>query len=375
MNILILGTAYPLRGGIAHYNALLARHLGKKHRVDVITFKRQYPAFLFPGKTQQETGEPGIAIPSEPLIDSINPFNWIRVGLKLRTRNPDLVVFKYWLPFFGPCFGTICRLIARGRATKIIAICDNVIPHEHRPGDRLFTRYAFGVVDAFIVQSDSVERDLLATVSSPRYKIVAHPVYEIFGEPVSKEESRKRLGIAAGNVLLFFGYIRPYKGLHLLLDALKLVKEKMPVSALVVGEFYEPEQPYRDHIELAGVQRIVTLIADYVPNEQVALYFCAADVVVLPYLSATQSGIAQIAYNFDRPVIATNVGGLAEVVIDGVSGLIVRPNDPEALSEAIVKFYSKRMEEKLSAGARQEKKKYSWDTMVAAIEQLAVNKE
>ena len=373
MNILILGTAYPLRGGIAHYNALLARHLGKRHHVEVITFKRQYPAFLFPGKTQQESGEPGIAIPSEPLIDSVNPFNWFRVGLKLRKRNPDLVVFKYWLPFFSPCFGTICRLITWGRATKVITICDNVIPHEHRPGDRLFTRYAFGAVDAFIVQSDAVERDLLATVSAPRYKKVAHPVYEIFGESVSKEEARKRLGVAAGNVLLFFGYVRPYKGLHLLIEALKRVKEKMPVTALVVGEFYEPEQPYRDHIQQAGVQDIVRLVADYVPNEQVANYFCAADVVALPYLSATQSGIAQIAYNFGKPVIATDVGGLAEVVIDGVSGLIVRPNDADALAEAILKFYSQRMEEKLSAGASQEKKKYSWDTMVEAIESLATS--
>lgn len=375
MNILILGTAYPLRGGIAHYNALLARHLGKKHHVKVITFKRQYPAFLFPGKTQQETGDPGVAIQSESLIDSINPLNWIVVGWKLRKRNPDVVVFKYWLPFFGPCFGTICRLIAWGRATKVITICDNIIPHEHRPGDGLFTRYAFGVVDAFIVQSDAVERDLFATVSTPRYKKVAHPVYEIFGESISKEEARTRLGITEKNVILFFGYIRPYKGLHLLIDALKVVKQTTSIKALVVGEFYEDDKPYREHLQRAGVRDVVRLVGDYVPNEKVVDYFCAADVVVLPYLSATQSGIAQIAYNFDKPVIATDVGGLAEVVREGVSGLIVPPNDPDALANAIVTFYSQRMEEKLSAGAKQEKKKYSWDPMVEAIEQLTMNNE
>lgn len=371
MKILLLGTAYPLRGGIAHYNALLAQHLAKRHRVEVITFKRQYPEFLFPGKTQHESGGPGIPIASEQLIDSINPLNWIRVGWHLRKRNADLVLFKYWLPFFGPCLGTICRLIRWRRDTKVIAICDNVIPHERRPGDRLFTRYAFGAADAFIVQSDAVERDLLATVDRPRYRKVAHPVYEIFGTPIPKDEARKKLNLPPGNILLFFGYIRAYKGLHLLIDALKLVKEKLAVTALVVGEFYEDEEPYRAHLREAGVEGIVRVVAEYVPNERVADYFCAADVVVLPYLSATQSGITQIAYNFNKPVIVTDVGGLAEVVIDGVSGLVVPPNHAAALAEAIVRFYSERLEEKLSAGARQEKKKYSWDAMVGAIESLA----
>lgn len=371
MKILLLGTAYPLRGGIAHYNALLAQHLGKRHHVEVVTFKRQYPEFLFPGKTQRESGEPAIAIASEQHIDSINPLNWVRVGLKLRRRNADLVIFKYWLPFFGPCFGTICRLIRWGKTTRVLAICDNVIPHERRPGDQLFTRYAFGAVDAFIVQSDAVERDLHTMVKHPRYKKVAHPVYEIFGEPVSKGEARRQLQIPDGNVLLFFGYIRPYKGLHLLIDALNMLKQRLEVTALVVGEFYEDEEPYRQHLRKVGVEHMVRLVAEYVPNEKVAKYFCAADVVVLPYLSATQSGITQIAYNFNKPVIATNVGGLAEVVIDGVSGLVVRPNDAVALADAIVRFYTERLEEKLSAGVREEKKKYSWDAMVEAIESLA----
>jgi glycosyltransferase involved in cell wall biosynthesis len=371
MKILLLGTAYPLRGGIAHYNALLAQHLAKRHHVEVITFRRQYPDFLFPGRTQEESGDPGIAIRSEQLMDSINPLNWIRVGLQLRARNADVVIFKYWLPFFGPCLGTICRLIRWGKKTRVIAICDNVIPHERRPGDRLFTRYAFGAVDAFIVQSDAVERDLLATVDRPRYRKVAHPVYEIFGEPIPKEEARQKLRLPSGNILLFFGYIRAYKGLHLLIDALKLVKKRLAVTALVVGEFYEDEQPYREHLREAGVEDMVRLVAEYVPNESVAAYFCAADVVVLPYLSATQSGIIQIAYHLNKPVIVTDVGGLSEVVIDGVSGLVVPPKNAAALADAIVRFYEERLEEKLAAGARAEKKKYSWDAMVDAIESLA----
>lgn len=375
MNILILGTAYPLRGGIAHYNALLYSHLKKHHAVEIISFKRQYPKFLFPGKTQAEQGEPGLPVKSQQLIDSVNPFNWIRVGVQLRKRNADTVIFKYWLPFFGPCFGTICALIKWGRKTKVVAICDNVIPHEHRPGDSIFTKYAFMFVDAFIVQSDTVEKDLLATVDVPRYKKVPHPVYEIFGNGMPKKEARERLKISDEKVILFFGYVRAYKGLHTMIDAMKEVKKSLQVKLLVVGEFYDDEEKYRWHISDAQVRDVIDVVSDYVPNEKVGEYFSAADVVILPYLSATQSGIAQIAYNFDKPVIATSVGGLAEVVVDGVSGLVVPPNDPLKLAGAIGKFYSENLESRLSAGAAREKKKYSWERMVEAVEQLTMTND
>ncbi len=371
MNFIILGTAYPLRGGIAHYNALLATHLGLRHNVQVITFKRQYPAIFFPGKTQQETGDPGIALPAEQLIDSVNPLNWIRVGFQLRKRHPDVVVFKYWLPFFGPCFGTICRIIKWRRATRIIAVCDNVIPHEHRPGDRLFTKFAFRPVDGFIVQSEIVEKDLLAMVRNPLYRRVAHPVYEIFGSAIAKNEARARLKLTAERVILFFGYVRRYKGLHTLIDALKKVRQSLDVTLLVVGEFYDSEADYRAHIERAGVSEGIRLISDYVPNERVAEFFSAADVVVLPYHSATQSGIAQIAYNFGKPVIATNVGGLAETVVDGVSGIIVPAESPDALAGAIIDFYRKNLEPRLVEGVKKERGKYSWENLVGAIEELA----
>ena len=373
MKILILGTAYPLRGGIAHYNAILYTHLKKKHDVSIISFKRQYPDFLFPGKTQQEEGDPGLPVESEALIDSVNPFNWIRVGFLLRRRRPDLLIFKYWLPFFGPCLGTICAVTKFGRKTRVLVICDNVIPHEHRPGDKLFTHYAFSFADSYIVQSDTVEQDLLATVDAPRYRKVPHPVYEIFGRAVAKGAAKERLNIRDERVILFFGYIRSYKGLHTLIDAMKEVKKFLRVKLLVVGEFYDDEEKYRWHISDAQVRDVVDVISDYVPNERVGEYFSAADVVVLPYLSATQSGIAQIAYNFDKPVIATKVGGLAEVVAEGVSGLLVPPNDPHSLAAAIRKFYDENLEGPLSAGAAAEKKKYTWERMVESIEQLAAN--
>ncbi len=372
MNILILGTAYPLRGGIAHYNALLYTHLKRRHAVEIISFKRQYPKIFFPGKRQEEQGEPGLPVKSEQLIDSVNPLNWIRVGITLRRRNADVVIFKYWLPFFGPCIGTICALMKFRRKTKVVAICDNVIPHEHRPGDAMFTRYAFKFVDAFIVQSDTVEKDLLTAVENPRYKKVPHPVYEIFGLPIEKSEARAALNIRDEKVILFFGYIRPYKGLHVMIDAMKEVKKSFRVKLLVVGEFYGDEEKYRWHISDAQVRDVIDVVSDYVPTEKVGEYFSAADAVILPYLSATQSGIAQIAYNFNKPVIATDVGGLAEVVVDGISGLVVPPNNPSKLADAIKRFYSENLEETFSAGAAREKKKYSWDRMVEAIEQLTV---
>lgn len=378
MKIVILGTAYPLRGGIAHYNALLYRELSKRHSVTIITFKRQYPSLFFPGKTQEEAGSEhpqagtpvGWQVPSEPLVDSINPLNWIAVGKEIRRRKPDLLIMKYWLPFFGPCFGTIARIAKRGTNIKVLYICDNVVPHEHRPGDAALTMYAFRAADFFIVQSDVVERDLKKLLPSARYKNVPHPIYTIFGTPVEKMQARQRLGLADERVLLFFGYVRPYKGLSVMLEAMKRFPPELNATLLVVGEFYDEKEKYLKQIEALGVQHRVSIVSDYVPNDTVGLYFSAADVVLLPYLSATQSGIAQIAYNFDKPVIATAVGGLAEVVRDGVTGFVVPPNDPDALARAVVRYFAEQRESDFAANVALEKRKYSWEAMVRAIEEF-----
>lgn len=370
MYIIILGTAYPLRGGIAHYNALLYQELKKKHRVEIITFKRQYPALLFPGKTQVESSGELLRVPSEALLDSINPVNWIAVGNEIRRRTPDLLIMKYWLPFFGPCFGTVARTAKKGTNTRVLYICDNVVPHEHRPGDRVFTSYAFGAGDFFIVQSDAVERDLKALVPDARYRKVPHPVYNIFGEPVDKHAARRRLGITAERVLLFFGYVRPYKGLNVMLEAMVQIITRMKAALYVVGEFYDDKDKYMNKIAELGLESHVVVNSDYVPNDTVGLYFSAADVVMLPYLSATQSGIAQIAYNFNKPVIATNVGGLAEVVRDGVTGFVVPPNNPAALAEAVVRYFAEQRGEEFARNVAQEKQKYSWEAMARAIEDL-----
>lgn len=373
MKILLFGPAYPLRGGMAHFIALLYTNLAQRgHEVEIINFKRQYPKILFPGKTQEDSGEAGLPVPSTVLIDSINPFNWILQGLKLRNRNADLVISTFWLPFLAPSSGTIHALL-RNKKTKTLTILHNLIPHEKRPGDMLFTRWLIRFTDYFIAQSASVEKDLQHLVPNARYKRVALPMFSLFKDRIPKTEARKILGVNDEKVILFFGYIRPYKGLHVLIDAMKILKGKMNVRLLVCGEFYGDEEKYREHMKEAGVEDGTTVISDYISNESVHLYFSAADVVVQPYLSATQSAIAQIAYFFSSPIIATNVGALPEVIVNEKSGLIVPPNDPAALANAIVRFYAENLEATLTAGAGEERKKYSWTAMVDAIEQLATN--
>ncbi len=379
MKIVIISTAYPLRGGIAHYVSLLSRHLSGRHEVSIITFKRQYPRFLFPGKSQVEnsvrgekTGETGAMVPSIQIIDTLNPFTWWKAGRLAAQMNPDLIIFKYWMPFFAPAFGVAARVAKKKSGCRVLFICDNVTPHEHTPIDKALTSWLFRAGDFFVVQSKSVEKDLLSVIENPRYKFVPHPVYEIFGDPIEKSEARNRIGIGENeNVALFFGYVRKYKGLHILLDATKKVVQSMRLKLLVVGEFYDDEKSYRRQIETLNLGDDVVVVGDYIPNEDVTTYFSAADVIVLPYLDATQSGIAQIAYNFRRPVITTDVGGLAEVVINGKTGLVVRPNSPDELAEAIVKFFSQNLAHKFAEELAEQRRLFSWDNMVDAIEELA----
>ena len=370
MTITVLSTAFPLRGGIAHYVSLLVAALRKKHDVQVLTFKRQYPAFLFPGTTQEETGSEGHDTPAPQVMDSINPFNWISVGLRLRRERPDLIIFKYWLPFFGPCFGTIAALARSNGHTRALIVCDNVIPHERRPGDILFTRYLLRFSDRYIVQSKIVLKDLLSLKPQAAYKLVPHPIYSGFGDAMSKESARAQLGIAEGRVLLFFGYIRRYKGLHILLEAFAAMPQDVPTRLLVVGEFYGGEEEYRAKIDQLGLQNRITLVGRYVPNEEIPVFFSAADAVVLPYLSATQSGIAQIAFHFATPLIITDVGGLSEAVEDGVHGMIVAPNDPRALTATMQEFYSKGLGPAFAANMARDRHRFTWEALVDGIDDL-----
>ena len=382
MKAVIVSTAYPMRGGIAQYTSILYKYLSFKHEVKVFSFKRQYPEFLFPGKTQYETSEPAYRIPdadNKAAVDSINPFNWLFTALKIRKEKPDLLIYKYWIPFFAPCFFTIAFFVKMFTKTKVLYICDNVIPHEKRFGDIFLTKLAFSVADYFIVQSKTVEKDLkLLNKKNKPYVFTPHPLYNIFGEKIERQQAREFIGKEYGrdlkceNVILFFGYVRRYKGLHYLLDAMPDILKSGSVKLLVAGEFYDDEKPYREKIENLKLRDDVLLVSDFLPDDRIKYFFSAADAVVLPYLNATQSGIVQICYFYDKPVIATDVGGIGEVVINGKTGILVEPENTKQLTDAVIEFFSKSLGKDFSANIEKEKIKYTWEEYVKQLENLTL---
>ncbi|HEY2720966.1 MAG TPA: glycosyltransferase, partial [Chitinophagaceae bacterium] len=309
--VIIIGPAYPLRGGLATFDQRLAKEfVDQGDNCSIYSFSLQYPSFLFPGKTQYSNEPPPKGLKILSVINSINPLNWFRVGNRIRKEKPDIVVVRYWLPFMGPAFGTILRRVRKNRHTRIICIADNVIPHEHAPGDKAFTRYFLKTCDAFITMSAKVMGDLSKFQSNKPVKLVQHPLYDNFGEPVSKMEAKKRLNIDNGTpILLFFGFIRKYKGLDLLLDAVKLLKGKLTSSEvhipkiLIAGEFYEDEKPYLEQIERLNISDQLILRTNFIPDSEVKYYLCAADAVIQPYRNATQSGVTPLAYYFEKPMI------------------------------------------------------------------------
>jgi len=372
--VILVGSAYPLRGGLAAYNERLILEYRKRgDEASIYTFSLQYPGFLFPGKTQYSTEPAPEGIPIKISVNSINPLNWLSVGNEIRKIKPDLVIVKFWMPFMAPCFGTICRIIKRNKHTKIISIIDNIIPHEKHPGDRLLAQYWVNSVDGFIAMSKSVIEDLKTffTLAPKPTLYCAHPLYDNFGDPVSKEVAKQRLNLDDRfHYLLFFGFIRDYKGLDLLLNAFADVRlRKFPLKLVVAGEFYCDPKLYYDLITDLGLKDLVLLSNDFIPDSAVVNYFCAADLVIQPYKSATQSGVTQIAYHFNKPMIITDVGGLAEFVPDGKAGYVVN-TDPSKIAEAIIRFYEEKKEKEFSEFASVEKEKYSWGKMIETIDKL-----
>jgi glycosyltransferase involved in cell wall biosynthesis len=374
MKIIIISPVYPFRGGIAQSTEILFNKLKEKgNEVKIINFRRQYPNFLFPGKTQYEPATGHSSLPgSEQILDSIGPLSWIRAVKKIKRERPHLIIIRYWMPFFAPCFGTICWLTRKFTEAKILYLCDNIIPHEKRMADLGLTRFAFRWADFFIVQSHIVSKDLLRITSSPVYKVVPHPVYESFGEPLDKTTARTRIGLDQENVILFFGIIREYKGLDLLLKAIPEILKRHKIKLIVAGEFYEKENYYFNLIKDLNINDNVEVIPEFVDSEKVRLYFSAADAVVLPYRSATQSGIVQLAYHFNKPCIVTSVGGLSEVVINDKTGFVIAPENHLEIAEAVSKFYTNKKEMEFSKNIMIEKKRYSWDNMTRAIEGFIV---
>jgi glycosyltransferase involved in cell wall biosynthesis len=373
LKIVLIGSAYPLRGGLATFNERLIReYRANGADASIYTFSLQYPSLLFPGKTQKSTEPPPENLPIYVKVNSINPFNWINIGLELKKQNPDLVIVKFWMPFMAPCFGTICRIIKGNKHSRIITIIDNLIPHERRPGDRMLSAYWIGSVDGCVAMSKSVLDDLESFDAEKPKLFCPHPLYDNFGDPVSKPEALKRLQLDPGfSYVLFFGFIRDYKGLDLLLEAFADERlRQMNIKLLVAGEFYCDPAPYLEIIAKRRLDDLVIMSNDFIPDSQVLNYFCAADLVVQPYKSATQSGVTQIAYHFNKPMIITNVGGLAEFMPHEKVGYVVNPV-PNEISEAIVRFYRENKETDFSANASVEKQKYSWKNMTDAIDKVA----
>ena len=375
MRVIIIGPAHPLRGGLASYNERLAKQfIDEGNEVTIYTFSLQYPTFIFPGTTQYYTESKPSNLTINVCINSINPFNWIKVGNNLKNEKPDLVIVRYWLPFMGPCLGFILRQIKKNKQTKIVCIADNIIPHEKRFGDKAFTKYFVQPVDAFITMSDKVMTDLKLFAPTKPTQLVAHPLYDNFGEKVSKEEARLKLGIKNEElILLFFGFIRKYKGLDLLLNAMKIIKNSkfniQNSKLLIAGEFYEDRKAYDEQIEKLDLQENLILHTDFIPDSKVKYYLCAADVVVQPYKNATQSGVTPLAYHFEKPMIVTNVGGLPSLVPNNKVGLIAEPN-AESIAEKIIDYFTKG-EAYFLPHLIEEKKKFTWSKMTASIKQIA----
>lgn len=371
MRIVIIGPAWPFRGGIAHFSALLAQTLtARGHSVKIITFKRMYPGILFPGKTQYDASEATLPLESEALLDSIWPPSWRRTAAAACAFAPDLVIFKHWMPFFAPAYAGVAKEIRRRCRARILFLCHNIIPHEGHPGDRWLTRRGLRHADHYIVLSDAVEQQLLTLFPRASFARVAHPLYAFFPRTWSREEARRELGVGEERVVLFFGYVRRYKGLSVLLEAMAAARPRMAMKLIVAGEIYGDKTDYTEQIDRLGINDLVQLLDTYIPNEQVGLYYAAADVVALPYLSATQSGIVQVCYHFDKPVVASDVGGLPEVVEDGGSGFIVPAGDAAALADALVRFFAENCAAGFTARIAEIKQRYSWDRMAEAIEQL-----
>ena len=378
MNVVIIGPAYPLRGGLATFDERLARAFAAGgDAVRIVTFSLQYPDFLFPGQTQYSTGPAPQGLAIEVSLNSVNPWSWWALGRRLARERPDVVVFRFWLPFMGPALGTVARLVARNGHTRVVAIADNVVPHERRPGDGPLTRYFLSACHGFVTMSRSVLADLARLGYADRPALYRpHPLYDNFGPAKPKNAALAALGLdAAFGYLLFFGFIRAYKGLDVLLEAWADPRlAALPVKLIIAGEFYEDAAPYEAIIRQHNLENRLVRATHFIADDAVADYFSAADMVVQPYKHATQSGVSQVAYHFGRPMLVTDVGGLAELVPHGVVGYVVPPT-AAAIADALVDFYAAGREAAFAAGVRAEARKFSWEVMVAALKEVALVKE
>lgn len=370
--VLIIGPAHPLRGGLATFNHRLATAFQEQGwQAELVSFSLQYPSFLFPGKTQYSDEPPPAGLTIRSLINSVNPFNWLLTGRKIAQEKPDLIIVRYWLPFMGPALGTILRQVRKNKHTRIVCIADNVVPHESRPGDRLFTRYFASACDAFLTMSEQVKTDLIQFASNKPVALSPHPLYDNFGAPIDIKTARNRLGIPeTGKLILFFGFIRPYKGLDLLLQAMADPRiREAGIRLMIAGEFYEDRKPYDDRIQELKIGDQLILKTHFIPDSQVRDYLCAADFVIQPYKQATQSGVTPLAYHFEKPMLVTRVGGLPDLVPHGQSGWVTNP-DPTSIADGILELYQHGTDF-FMPHLRRIKKELSWTVLTDKLIELS----
>ena len=366
--VIIIGSAWPLRaGGLATFNERLAKQFMEEgFDTSIYTFSLQYPSFLFPGSTQLSNEPAPTHLKIKACINSINPFNWLKVGNELRKIKPNYIVVRFWMPFFGPCLGTILKLVNRNKFTQIICIADNVIPHEKRMGDTLLTKYFFSSIHRFVTMSEKVNQDLKTFTQKPSNNIV-HPIYDNFGDILSKEEARKHLALPINEkIILFFGFIRKYKGLDLLLEAMNNANiREANIKLLIAGEFYDNKDEYELIIAKYNLANSLYLRTQFIDNSEVKYYLSAADFVIQPYKNATQSGVTPLAYHFEKPMLVTSVGGLANLVPHMKVGIVTEPN-ADSIAAGIMKLYELG-ETHFLKHLCEEKKKFSWEHLTTAI--------
>ena len=369
--LVLIGPVYPYKGGISHYTSLMYQALAKTYDVEMISFKMQYPRFLFKKKQKDYRNDMFRVKDTQFLIHTANPFNILQVGRKIKAMKPSCVIIQWWHPYFAPCYWILENVL--GRKIKKLFICHNVFPHERFPLDRFLTRLVLKKGDAFIVHSRSDGRDLCSIKENPQYRWNVHPTYNAFKiKNMTKEQAREELKKPQdAKLLLFFGFVRKYKGLKYLLQAMQDVKKKLDdVELMIVGSFDQDKEEYLRMISVGKLEQCVQIVDQYMPDNEVEKYFAGCDLVVLPYESATQSGIVQIAYGFEKPVIATEVGGLPDVVIDGATGYVTPPKDSKALADSIIRFFEENKSEAFRETIRAEAYKYSWDKMVESMEEI-----
>lgn len=369
MKIIIVGTAHPYRGGLAAFNERLANeYVSQGHDVEIYTFTLQYPSFLFPGKTQFSDAPAPDNLRIKQAINSVNPFNWILIGREIRKKKPELVIIPFWLPFMSPCLGTIGRIIKMNKKIKVVSILHNIIPHESHFTDRMLSSYFVGSADAFVTLSRSVLKEMAFFDKKKPTIYCPHPLYDHFGEIMPKEMAIKKLGLDPSfKYMLFFGFIRDYKGLDLLMKAYSDERFKnMNVKLIVAGEFYSNKTTYLNLEKELNLQNRIIWANKFIPDNQVVPYFCAADIIVQPYRAATQSGVTQIAYHFEKPMLVTNVGGLSEIVPHEKVGYVVKTDD-KSIANALIDFFEKGREAEFIEHVKVEKEKYSWKKMTEVI--------